>query len=423
MVLFNMGPFPTRWLAMAAVTAAVALALDTEASPASGPITDKHFFEFKRRDAPARTEPPTQPPSGTGNAACSSFLVYNTSWPAPYGGAGNTWLDYNNDNPNWGQTTYAIQFAAGGSCGSIPTTFRRGMVSHLGNTTLTFANPVSHIYIVSLHQNVGDDITVSDGQVIRVRGCLDASRDSGYFLVQLSQPTTTVVLHDHDSGGGSGVSFLLADCTSGVGSPTQASGSSAPSRGSTEPPTRRDTQPPASNAPSNTRTEPPTRPPASNAPSTSPTPDDFNPTITPDDDADANEGDESSTTGPTINTIDADSSTGNDTSSSTTMWVVILILVLFILMVAGFLLMKKRNAGALPQKPSFGKETRLFTIALAGANRAMICVSFVPARAGHCAPACQRPRAVDSCPQPGLVHALVLSCGCPRVLQKTRSTK
>ena len=166
------------------------------------------------------------------NPQCSSFEVHSLMWPSAYGSGGNTLRSYS--NAHFGQATYLAQ-GNGGRCGNIPSTFRRGFCTHLGNTTLAFTQPVSHIYIVTLHENEGDAITATGGDVIPT----DCTSSSGrYYLVRLHQAATTVELHDHDSGGGTGVSFLLATCTSTPASDSPSS--SAPSQTPTPAPTQTD---------------------------------------------------------------------------------------------------------------------------------------------------------------------------------------
>ena len=171
--------------------------------------------------------------SGDGNPECASFEVYSLTWPSAYGSGGNTLRSYS--NAHFGQDTYLAQ-GNGGACGNIPSTFRRGVCTHLGNTTLDFTQPVTHLYIVTLHENEeGDAITVTGGDVLPT----DCRSSSGrYYLVRLHQAATTVELHDRDSGGGAGVSFMLATCTSTPASVSPSS--SAPSQMPTPAPTQTD---------------------------------------------------------------------------------------------------------------------------------------------------------------------------------------
>ena len=61
---------------------------------------------------------------------------------------------------------------------------------------------------------MGDTITVSNGVVVATTPA--CSTGSGQFWkVTLNSASTTVLLHDVDGGGGSGVSFMLAECDSG----------------------------------------------------------------------------------------------------------------------------------------------------------------------------------------------------------------
>jgi hypothetical protein len=115
-------------------------------------------------------------------------------------------------NANWGTQTFAVGSTSTSACGPYRSTDRRGFISHVGSSNLTFDRPVSAIYIAALHQNVGDDITVTNGQVLPTTPMCRVAAGGQFYLVRLNSPSTIVELHDVNSGGGSGVSFMLAQC-------------------------------------------------------------------------------------------------------------------------------------------------------------------------------------------------------------------
>ena len=113
---------------------------------------------------------------------------------------------------------------------------KRGFISHLGSTTITCAAPVASFDIASLHQQVGDTITVSNGVVAATTPAC-ATGSGQFYQVTLNQPMQTVVLHDVGPGGGAGASFMLADCDEPTSAPTP---SPTPPPAPTPPPSQLD---------------------------------------------------------------------------------------------------------------------------------------------------------------------------------------
>ena len=126
-------------------------------------------------------------------------------------------VSYN--NTYYGTLTWAIT-TSGNSCGPTSTGHFRAHVGHNDNAILTFAAPVTHFYIATLNENnPGDEITVDNGVVVAtIPSC---STGSGhYYVVSLNAPATVVTLYDVSSSGGTGVSFLIAECTDSLPAPT-----------------------------------------------------------------------------------------------------------------------------------------------------------------------------------------------------------
>ena len=166
----------------------------------------------------AATVPPAQ---------CSTFRAIDmANLPSLPISSGAMLVNYS--NTNWGSQTFSIQnTGTSNGCSFIPAGAERGFASHLGHAILTFSQPVTWFYIVTLHQQTGDEITTPNG-VVTPQGCTHSSWGQ-YFKVTLTSPATQVELYDLGTGGGSGVSVMLAECNDLVDPSTGATATSQPS--------------------------------------------------------------------------------------------------------------------------------------------------------------------------------------------------
>jgi hypothetical protein len=112
----------------------------------------------------------------------------------------------------WG--IYPIQTFQSNACSTIPVGGQRAAVGVGMDGTVTFDAPVSDFYILTMYSNdPGDDLNILEPSVLNQQTCnpgglaLDA-----YFHVVLDTPSATVTVQDLDPDGGSGYSFMIAEC-------------------------------------------------------------------------------------------------------------------------------------------------------------------------------------------------------------------
>lgn len=203
-------------------------------SPTSGPGVWFDRCEdsprcFRRRECngggddttTAASTPATEPP-----AQCNTFRAIDmANLPSSPISSGAVLVNYS--NTNWGSQTFPVQnTGTSNGCSFFPAGVERGFASHVGHAILTFSQPVNWFYIVTLHQQIGDDITTPTG-VVTPQGCVHSSWGQ-YFKVTLTGPATQVELYDLGTGGGSGVSIMLAECTDPADPSTGATSTSQP---------------------------------------------------------------------------------------------------------------------------------------------------------------------------------------------------
>ena len=75
---------------------------------------------------------------------------------------------------------------------------------------LNFAAPVSSIYILRYHAQIGDDLIIP-GANLTPTFC-GASSYHNITKVDLTSPSANVTVQDIDPDGGTGYSVLLAEC-------------------------------------------------------------------------------------------------------------------------------------------------------------------------------------------------------------------
>jgi|GEM_PF-5835713 len=115
----------------------------------------------------------------------------------------------------WG--TWASGLPSSNSCSTIPAGAERGFVGVNQNATLTFDTPVSEFYLLQLHVQPGDELTITQPATITQMGCAPGGFGGGaYHHIALATPTTTVTIEDINPGGGSGYSIMVANCVDNV---------------------------------------------------------------------------------------------------------------------------------------------------------------------------------------------------------------
>jgi len=99
-------------------------------------------------------------------------------------------------------------------CSTVPIDGMRGYAGVGTDGPVVFDTPISSFYILQLNVQDGDDLTFAEPNTITPVAC-DPGGIAGdaYYKVDLDTPTTTVTVQDIDPGGGSGYSFMMAECS------------------------------------------------------------------------------------------------------------------------------------------------------------------------------------------------------------------
>ena len=147
-------------------------------------------------------EPPT----------CENFEAINMAGlPSGNLSTGGSLVGYT----GWG--TWATGLPSSNSCSTIPLGAERGFVGVNQDATLTFDTPVNEFYLLQLHVQPGDELTIPQASTITQMGCAPGGFGGGaYYHVALSAPATTVTIQDINPGGGSGYSIMAANCVDEV---------------------------------------------------------------------------------------------------------------------------------------------------------------------------------------------------------------
>ena len=144
---------------------------------------------------------------GPGLTVCSSFQAIDMG-SLPYTlNTGETLQSYLGSGPYTG-----VPLSNG--CSTVPIDGMRGHAGVGSDGPVVFDTPISSFYILQLNVQDGDDLTFAEPNTITPVAC-DPGGIAGdaYYKVDLDTPTTTVTVQDIDPGGGSGYSFMMAECS------------------------------------------------------------------------------------------------------------------------------------------------------------------------------------------------------------------
>jgi hypothetical protein len=112
----------------------------------------------------------------------------------------------------WG--IFPVQNFASNACSTIPGGAQRAAVGVGMDGTVTFDTPVSDFYILTMYSNdPGDELNILEPSVLNQQTCDPGGIDlDAYVHVVLDTPSTTVTVQDLSPDGGSGYSFMIAEC-------------------------------------------------------------------------------------------------------------------------------------------------------------------------------------------------------------------
>ena len=100
------------------------------------------------------------------------------------------------------------------ACTTVPVDSSRGVAAVGTDGVLEFDQPVSDLYLATFHVQDGDDLFTAPSGTYTPVGCGLASVAGGQLHhVALDSPSSQVAVQDLDQGGGTGYSFMLAECT------------------------------------------------------------------------------------------------------------------------------------------------------------------------------------------------------------------
>ena len=138
---------------------------------------------------------------------CNTFTVIDMAALPVQLNTGETLLSYS------GNGLFSGAIPNSNSCSTIPP----GMVrahSGVGNDgVLVFDTPISEFYLLQLNVQVGDELTIFPSATTTQQTCMPGGfTGNAYHRIVLDSPTTTVHIQDINTGGGSGYSFIVAEC-------------------------------------------------------------------------------------------------------------------------------------------------------------------------------------------------------------------
>jgi hypothetical protein len=99
-------------------------------------------------------------------------------------------------------------------CSTVPPDSWRGFAGVDSDGMVTFDAPISELYVASFHVQTGDDLFTSPAATVTSTGCtLNGGALSEVHHVALDAPSAQISIQDLDPDGGSGYSFMIAECT------------------------------------------------------------------------------------------------------------------------------------------------------------------------------------------------------------------
>jgi hypothetical protein len=99
------------------------------------------------------------------------------------------------------------------TCSSIPAGAQRAFAGVGNDGVVVFDTPVTDFYLLQMHVQTGDDLTISPLAMTTPMSCAAGGvANTAYHHVVLDSPSATVNIQDVSPGGGSGYSFMIAEC-------------------------------------------------------------------------------------------------------------------------------------------------------------------------------------------------------------------
>ena len=103
-------------------------------------------------------------------------------------------------------------------CSTVPADSSRGFAGVNTDGVVDFDAPVSELYVATFHVQTGDDLVTLPTSTTTDVGCnLSAVAGGTIQHVSLDTPSAQVSVQDIDPDGGTGYSFMIAECTEWAG--------------------------------------------------------------------------------------------------------------------------------------------------------------------------------------------------------------
>ena len=106
------------------------------------------------------------------------------------------------------------------SCLDLPMGAQRAFAGVGSDLILNFAAPVSSLYLLRYHAQVGDSLFIQQSSTLTPTFCA-ASSLHNITQIDLATPSAAVTVQDLSPGGGTGYSVLLAECIEWAPRPNQ----------------------------------------------------------------------------------------------------------------------------------------------------------------------------------------------------------
>ena len=156
-------------------------------------------------DAACMDDPPPPPPV---EVECTHWTLIDMA-ALPYTmDSGVTVSAYTGLGPYLGGTP------TDNTCTTVPPGSSRGFAGVDSDGVLDFDQAIDELYLARFHVQTGDDLFTSPASVSTPVGCgLTGAAGGELVHVSLSAPSSQVAIQDLDQDGGTGYSFMLAECT------------------------------------------------------------------------------------------------------------------------------------------------------------------------------------------------------------------